>query len=169
MYYEAVGELGKADQLALFKAMKQDLYPKEENKMEELLPKIKESRFSSGLGCLHCGSTAVKRNGKYRSRQRYLCKDCGKTFNDMTNTPFSGSRYPEKWIEYIKMMINGVTLPKKHLFAYIIGAGFLLILIYLVNDADRSSKLFETLKVWSLVLGIDFIISISYFIWPRGK
>jgi len=57
--YEAVGELGKADQLALFKAMKQDLYPKEENKMEELLPKIKESRFSSGLGCLHCGSTAV--------------------------------------------------------------------------------------------------------------
>lgn len=57
----------------------------------------------------------------------------------------------------------------QHLFAYIIGAGFLLILIYLVNDADRSSKLFETLKVWSLVLGIDFIISISYFIWPRGK
>ncbi|MBK3495288.1 IS1595 family transposase, partial [Viridibacillus sp. YIM B01967] len=36
--YEAVGELKKADQLALFKAMKQDLYPKEENKMEKLLP-----------------------------------------------------------------------------------------------------------------------------------
>jgi transposase-like protein len=88
--YEAVGELKKADQLALFKAMKQDLYPKEENKMGKLLPKIKESRFSSGLCCLHCG----------------------KTFNDMTNTPFSGSRYPEKWIKYIKMMINGVTLPK---------------------------------------------------------
>ncbi len=52
----------------------------------------------------------------------------------------------------------------QHLFAYIIGAGFLSILIYLVNDADRSSVFFETLKVWSLVLGIDFIISISYFI-----
>jgi len=23
---------------------------------------------SGGLSCLHCGSTAVKRNGKYRSR-----------------------------------------------------------------------------------------------------
>lgn len=57
----------------------------------------------------------------------------------------------------------------QHLFAYIIGAGFLLILIYLVNDADRSSILFDTLKVWSIVLGIDFIISISYFIWPPGK
>jgi len=32
--YETVGELGKADQLALFKAMKQDLYPKEDNKKE---------------------------------------------------------------------------------------------------------------------------------------
>lgn len=55
----------------------------------------------------------------------------------------------------------------QHLFAYIIGAGFLSILIYLVNDPDRSSIFFETLKVWTLVLGIDFIISISYFIWPR--
>lgn len=96
----------KADQLALFKAMIQDLYPKEENIMEELLPKIKESRISSGLGCLHCGSTAVKRNGKYRSRQRYLYKDCEKTFNDMTNTPFSGSSYPEKWIKYILLEIQ---------------------------------------------------------------
>lgn len=48
----------------------------------------------------------------YRSRQRYLCKDCGQTFNDMTNTPFSGSRYPGKWLNYIEMMIHGVTLPK---------------------------------------------------------
>ncbi len=55
----------------------------------------------------------------------------------------------------------------QHLFAYIIGAGFLMILIYLVNDADRSSVFFETLRVWSLVLGIDFIIAIFYFIWPR--
>lgn len=72
--YEEVGELKKADRLAFFNAMKQDLYPKEENKMERLLPKIKEFQFSSGLSCLHCGSNAVKRNGKYRSRQRYLCK-----------------------------------------------------------------------------------------------
>lgn len=30
----------------------------------------------------------------------------------MTNTPFSGSRYPGKWLKYIEMMINGITLPK---------------------------------------------------------
>lgn len=81
--YEDFSELSKSEQLALFEAMKQDLFPEEPNKIVELLKNI----LSSGLGCVHCGSTDVKRNGKYRSRQRYLCKDCGKSFNDMTNTP----------------------------------------------------------------------------------
>ncbi len=48
---------------------------------------IRETRFKEGLGCFHCGSVKVKRNGKYRERQRYLCRDCGKSFNDLSNTP----------------------------------------------------------------------------------
>lgn len=110
--YEGFSELTKSEQMALFNAMKQDLFPEEPDKITTLLKSIRESRFASGLGCVHCGSTSVKRNGKYRSRQRYLCKDCGKTFNDMTNTPFSGSRYPEKWVKYVEMMVEGYTLPK---------------------------------------------------------
>lgn len=50
--YEAVEELGKVDQQALFKAMEQDLYPKEENKMEKLLPKnqrVKKGIFHNTL------------------------------------------------------------------------------------------------------------------------
>ncbi|GAJ41742.1 hypothetical protein GGQ95_001706 [Anoxybacillus rupiensis] len=54
----------------------------------------------------------MKRNGKYRSRQRYLCKGCGKSFNDMTGSPLSGTRYPHKWLKYFEMMIEGYTLPK---------------------------------------------------------
>lgn len=110
--YEEFSELSKSEQLALFEAMKQDLFPEEPDKINNLLKSIREARFSSGLGCVHCGSTDVKRNGKYRSRQRYLCKDCGKSFNDMTNTPFSGSHYPEKWVKYIELMVEGYTLPK---------------------------------------------------------
>lgn len=30
----------------------------------------------------------------------------------MTNTPFSGSRYPEKWVKNVEMMVEGYTLPK---------------------------------------------------------
>lgn len=110
--YEDFSELTKSEQIALFEAMKQDLFPEEPDKITKLLKTIREARFSSGIGCVHCGSTAVKRNGKYRSRQRYLCKDCGKSFNDMTHTPFSGSRYPQKWVKYIELMVDGYTLPK---------------------------------------------------------
>lgn len=110
--YEEFSELTKSEQMALFDAMKQDLFPEEPDKITKLLKTIREARFSSGIACVHCGSTSVKRNGKYRSRQRYLYKDCNKTFNDMTNTPFAGSRYPEKWVKYIELMVDGFTLPK---------------------------------------------------------
>lgn len=77
-----------------------------------MLKDIHETRFSGGLACLHCGSVSVKKNGKYRTRQRYLCKDCGRTFDDMTNKPLSGTRYPHKWLEYFEIMVQGYTLPK---------------------------------------------------------
>lgn len=63
--YEDFSELSKAEQLALFEAMKQDLFPEEPDKINKLLKSIREARFSSGLACAHCGSTDVKRNGKY--------------------------------------------------------------------------------------------------------
>ena len=67
--------------------LKKTLFPEEQEDIAKMLKDIRETRFSGGLACLHCGSVSVKKNGKYRARQRYLCKDCGKTFNDMTNTP----------------------------------------------------------------------------------
>ncbi len=92
--YAEFSELSKAEQMALFNAMKEDLFPDESDKITGLLKTIREARFSSGMGCVHCGSTSFKRNGKYRSRQRYLCNDCGKSFNDMTNTTFFGFSIP---------------------------------------------------------------------------
>lgn len=31
----------------------------------------------------------------------------------MTNTPFSGSRYPEKWVKYIELMVKIKTSTKR--------------------------------------------------------
>lgn len=77
--YEDFSKLSKSEQLALFEALKHDLFPEELDKINKLLKILREARFSSGIGCVHCGSTEVKRNGKYRSRQRYLCKDSRKS------------------------------------------------------------------------------------------
>ena len=68
--YEEANELTKEDQIELFNALKKDLFPDEPDKITKLLKTFRENRFNSGLACVHCGSTTVKRNGKYRTRQR---------------------------------------------------------------------------------------------------
>lgn len=78
--------------------------------MKDAFTTVREMRFKEGLGCVHCGSVKVKRNGKYRDRQRYLFRDCGKSFNDLSNTPISGTRYLGKWSKYFQMMVEGYSL-----------------------------------------------------------
>ncbi|MBS4219833.1 hypothetical protein KHA96_16080 [Bacillus sp. FJAT-49711] len=55
----------------------------------------------------------------------------------------------------------------QHVLAYIIGAGFLAGLIFLIKDSARTEVLAGFIKVWTIVLGIDFAISISYFLSPK--
>lgn len=54
----------------------------------------------------------------------------------------------------------------RHILAYIIGAGFLLGMIYIINDPSRTEALNQIWKVWSLALGIDLVVAISNFVWP---
>ncbi|MDZ5783097.1 hypothetical protein [Marinococcus luteus] len=55
----------------------------------------------------------------------------------------------------------------KHVLAYVLGTGLLWGVIFLVNNADRTEALSGTIKLWSLIVVIDLVISITYFIWPR--
>jgi hypothetical protein len=57
----------------------------------------------------------------------------------------------------------------KHVLAYFLGSGFLVVLIFLINDPARTEALSGVLKTWTFVLGIDLIISISNFIWPKRE
>lgn len=57
----------------------------------------------------------------------------------------------------------------KHALSYLIGAGLLVGVIIYISDTTRTEAMFEVLKVWTVVLGIDFIIAISNFIWPKRK
>lgn len=66
--------------------------------------------------------------------------------------------------EYAKHQMKGWM---KHVLAYLIGAGLLFVIIYFINDSARTEALSQILKIWTLALGIDLIISSSYFIWPR--
>lgn len=72
---------------------------------------IKEKRFNKGVICPHWNTNHTVRNDKVNSKQRYLCKGCGKSFDDFTNSAMSGTkRIPDKWFAYIKCMIKGYAL-----------------------------------------------------------
>jgi transposase-like protein len=92
-------------------------------KQKSLLIKILEGQVS-GQSCLdvlvehqnnastcpHCQSEEIKRNGKISGRQRYRCKECQKSFMSTYNTPFYRLRTPEKWLSYLRCMINSFTV-----------------------------------------------------------
>lgn len=61
--------------------------------------------------CPHCNSTSICKYGFVRERQRYKCKDCGKTFTNYTNKPWSKSKISiEVWDKYLRLMDNKHTL-----------------------------------------------------------
>jgi len=73
----------------------------------------REQRYSGGVICLHCGSTSVIKHGKKNGVQRFRCKDCNKTFNDLTLTPMANSKVClEQWMDYAKCMIIGLSIRK---------------------------------------------------------
>lgn len=42
-------------------------------------------------------------------------------------------------------------------------------MIYLVDDANSTEQLVRVIRLWSVVLGIDFLISFSYTISPKKE
>jgi len=56
---------------------------------------LRDVRWRWGVICPVCDSRSVVRHGKHlRVYQIYLCKDCGRHFNDRTGTQFEDSKLP---------------------------------------------------------------------------
>jgi len=62
--------------------------------------------------CPHCGSHNVVSKGNYKDRKRYQCRDCGKSYNDLTKTPFSGIHNLDKIKKYLNCLISGDSIRK---------------------------------------------------------
>lgn len=56
-----------------------------------------------------------------------------------------------------------------HLLAFAIGSAILYGMIAMTGEAARTEALLGTMRLWSLILGIDFLISFSYTLWPRKE
>ncbi|MCM1988150.1 IS1595 family transposase [Oceanirhabdus seepicola] len=84
-----------------------------QGKEEEIIDSIRGRRFMEGGVCPHCGYKKIWKYGKYQGKQRYKCKseECGKTFSDRTLSPmYCSKKGIDKWIEYMKCMVRGLSL-----------------------------------------------------------
>lgn len=57
----------------------------------------------------------------------------------------------------------------RHFIAYIIGATIIGGMNYLLGDSTDTKALMATWRTWSIILGIDFLISVSYYLFPTSK
>jgi transposase-like protein len=106
----AVLSLGREGQQQLFLLLKTLLYPAAADLPEKLAQELREKKFGGGFACPHCHSLRVILNGRVRGRQRYLCRDCSRTFGDHSDTPLRGTHLPEKWLPFMECMIQGLSL-----------------------------------------------------------
>ena len=83
------------------------------SQVEQIYEDVKEFRFSKGKVCPHCSSELISKNGKYNGKQRYICKDCKRTFTDFTNyAVYISKKSLDKWLKYAKCMIMGLSIRK---------------------------------------------------------
>lgn len=65
------------------------------------------------LACHQCGSVDIVKIGHRNGKQRYRCKDCGKTFGDTNSTMLYHSRLSaDNWRELLRGLIQNMPLRK---------------------------------------------------------
>ena len=73
-----------------------------------------EAKFSNGLFCPKCGCTQnITKFGFKNNHQRFRCKNCGRIFNELTNSPLMGTKKDTSiWKKYLECMLNHYTIRK---------------------------------------------------------
>ncbi|MDW4508635.1 hypothetical protein R7236_09490 [Priestia megaterium] len=56
----------------------------------------------------------------------------------------------------------------QHLVAYAIGAALLAAMMYIVPNG-KTNVLQNVVEFWTVIVGIDFLLSLSNFVWPKKE
>ena len=115
MVFKSFQSLEQSDKKRLMDAIRQLSNDSSED-FNANMKRVQERRFADGVVCPRCGKTGACRNGRLKDksgrhpeRQRYLCRCWGRSFNDLTSTPVAGTKHPDKWLEYLRMMMDGAS------------------------------------------------------------
>lgn len=73
---------------------------------------LRKIRWPNGMNCLWCASPKVTTHSKsVRSpRRKYVCRDCRRTFTDLTGTPLARTNLPlGKWFLLLRFKDEGLS------------------------------------------------------------
>jgi transposase-like protein len=71
--------------------------------------------YKDNIVCGHCGVSRYVKYGRRNDLQRYKCKKCSKTFNQLTGTPLARLRKKGRWYTYSECLNNGLSLRESSL------------------------------------------------------
>jgi len=60
--------------------------------------------------CPRCACDRYYRHGQANGLQRYRCRACGRTYNDLSGSPLARLRLREKWMEYLGAMLDSTSV-----------------------------------------------------------
>jgi transposase-like protein len=78
-------------------------------KLNQLISEMNKDR---PICCPHCQGSDIYGHGVYKSRKRYKCKSCTKTFNDLTGTAMDGIKKVDEFQDYLVLMIQSMSIRK---------------------------------------------------------
>lgn len=122
---------------------------------------VENQRFVEGRVCPHCGSIHVVRNGKRPDgAQRYVCRDCKKSFVANSNSITSGTRKDfSVWEKYIDCMLNGMSLAKS---AVICGIHKNTAFAWRHKILDALQIMAQNVKLCGIIEADETFFAISY-------
>jgi transposase-like protein len=81
-----------------------DSAPVPGDESEHLLHTVRDRRAALGRVCPHCATRAAIRWGSFAGRQRYRCRNCRRTFSDLTGTPLACTKRLSQWPGYLRRL-----------------------------------------------------------------
>jgi len=141
----------------IYQELKESIFPTKYH--DAIIEEVRDAKFDDGLTCPHCENTYVIRWGKYKGRQKYKCKSCGKFFNDLTTTPMAYTHKVDKWLKFMDCMVRGMSLRKS---AEVIG-GITWVTLFYWRHKVLSALKQDKIDKFNKILEVDE----TYFLYSE--
>ena len=124
---------------------------------------FEKMKSTDNIQCPRCGSTKFISHGKDKNgSKRYKCKDCGKTFNVVSNSLFFSSKVNIKaWFAFLESLLSGTSM----------RAACIVSKISTVTGSEWMDKIFTTLKCYQdeIILNKEVYIDETYVHEDKSK